>query len=95
MNGVMNWLYEDIVAVLLANGFTEQTSHTQSGTSHHYFLDESGLHLVHVQYHAGKAVRPKTLENIIRTSGMPKSYWMKASKLSKKVLKKTPYVPTS
>jgi predicted RNA binding protein YcfA (HicA-like mRNA interferase family) len=87
----MNWEYKDVVAVLLANGFVEQTSHTQSGTSHHFFIDEGKMHVVHVQYHAGKSIRPKTLENIISTSGMPKKYWIDASKLNKKALKKNPY----
>jgi predicted RNA binding protein YcfA (HicA-like mRNA interferase family) len=91
LNGLFNWTYKDIVAVLLANGFSEQTSHTTSGTSHHYFIDEPKKNLVHVQFHGKKSIRPKTMESVILQSGMPKSYWLKASKMNKKTLKKNPY----
>lgn len=97
MRGKNNWKFDDVVTVLLANGFVEATSHHQKATSHHYYTREVGkkAYLVHVQYHVGRSLPPKTMETIINTSGLPSDYWMRVSKLSKRTIKKAPYLVES
>jgi predicted RNA binding protein YcfA (HicA-like mRNA interferase family) len=92
MNGVMNWTFKDVVAVLVANSFTDQTSHKHKATAHRQFVNADCTAMVTVSDHGSASIRPKTFENIMLSSGLPRSYWLKCTKMNKREIKKNPYV---
>ena len=72
--GKRNWTFRQVQAFLLSRGFV---LHHVRG-SHRYFraFHAGGLQMTHVQYHGTKAIPPKTLESIIRQSGIPAAEWI-------------------
>lgn len=72
-NGIMNWSFDDVVDFLKQHHFVF-AHHQQGGGSHDYYrgLVDGKQRLVEIQYHAGEAIKPKTLKlSIIRSSGVP------------------------
>ena len=86
--GLKNWSFEDIVRFLEQHYFTLAYLH---GGSHHYYMGfvDGRDRLVEVQYHAGEAIKPKTLNlSIIRKSGIPEVVWLKWAKVGNHRLQK-------
>lgn len=71
--GVFNWNYRDVVSVLRNHGF--HLNHTRG--SHHYYVAIVGgkLHQVQVPFHGSKIFKPRTLNGMIRQSGLLRSDW--------------------
>jgi predicted RNA binding protein YcfA (HicA-like mRNA interferase family) len=72
--GKFNWTFKDIERFLKANGFV---LHHVRGSHHYYrgFIDGQ-LRMTHVEYHGSGSIPPKTLESIIKQSGIPKDDWL-------------------
>ncbi|HTR18927.1 MAG TPA: type II toxin-antitoxin system HicA family toxin [Candidatus Paceibacterota bacterium] len=71
--GVFNWNYYDVVAVLKQHKF--YLNHTRG--SHHYYVGSVGgkLHQVQVPFHGSKTFKPRTLNAMVRQSGLTRSDW--------------------
>ncbi len=72
--GIFNWTSEEIVRFLKENNF--QLSHSKG--SHFYYIGKSNgeLRQVAVPFHGAKAIKPRTLNGIIRQSGIDKKNWL-------------------
>jgi len=73
-NGLNNWTFKDVEAVLKENGF--QVNHVKGS---HYFYRASiagKLRQVCVPRHGNKLTfSPRTLKSIVAQSGLPKTTW--------------------
>ncbi len=72
-NGVFNWTFDDVVAILKENGF--HLNHIRG--SHFYYVGHYGgvMRQVCVQKHAKTALKPRTFKSIMTQSGFPKKIW--------------------
>ncbi len=74
-NGINNWDYAEVKAKLKEAGFI----FTHSRGSHHYYraFINKKLHMVTVPFHGNKKIiKPKTMQSIIRQSGLEKKFWI-------------------
>lgn len=73
-HGIFNWTPEDVIRFLKVYGF--RLSHSRG--SHFYYIGEYGgeLRQVSVPFHGSRALKPRTLNSIIRQSGIPKKNWL-------------------
>ena len=71
--GALNWNYKEVVSVLKDHGFTLR--HIEG--SHHYFIATVNgiMRQVCVPFHGKKTFRPRTLNSMIRQSGLTKKEW--------------------
>src|SRR6266478_953578 len=91
MNRLHNWTFEDIVQFLKQQYFTHAGSF---GGSHQYFSGfvDSEERLVEIQFHAGKSIKPKTLQlTVIPQSGIPQKCWLEYAQMPPKLRKKYCY----
>lgn len=70
--GLNNWTYRDVVAFLKEKGFS---FYTEREGSHEAWINQLTEHVVEINFHAGKSFLPRTLETMIRQSGMSKKEW--------------------
>ena len=78
--GLRNWGYKDVCCFLTTHGFHHQR---YLRGSHERWKNDDGVFLVEVnRLSGGESYPPKTLENMIRQSGIPKSSWRKWSTTS-------------
>jgi len=70
----MNWAFDDVVRFLRDHRFTLNYT---SG-SHYYYVGHFGgqFRQVHVQFHGAKALKPRTMNGVIKQSGIPKREWL-------------------
>lgn len=73
-NGVFNWTFRDVAGFLRSHHFS--LSHVEG--SHYYYQVFTGgaPRIVHVPFHGSKALKPRTLNSIIRESGIPRQEWL-------------------
>lgn len=71
--GKHNWTFNDVESFLKQHKFT--LDHVKG--SHYYFVAfRSGkFWMTHVQYHGSRSLHPKTLNSIIRQSGLSPEEW--------------------
>lgn len=72
-NGVFNWTFNEVVAVLKENGFV--LNHIEG--SHYYYTGsvDGKLHQVCVPRHGSKSFKPRTFKGMMLQSGLSKSAW--------------------
>ena len=72
--GVFNWSFHDVVSFLKDRNF--KLNHTEG--SHHYYVGIHGgeVHQVSVPFHGTRTFKPRTLNGIIRQSGILKEEWL-------------------
>ena len=70
---VFNWTFDDVVRFLKDNGFVHK--HTEG--SHFYYTATHGgtFWQVCVPFHGSRALKPRTMNGIIKQSGFPKEKW--------------------
>lgn len=75
-NGVNNWTFSDVVAVLKKHKFT--LNHIKG--SHYYYsgFQDGRMRQVCVPKHGALAFKPRTLKGMIYQSGLSKNEWMKS-----------------
>jgi predicted RNA binding protein YcfA (HicA-like mRNA interferase family) len=71
-NGLFNWTYRDVTAFLKEHGF--EFFEERAG-SHEAWFNKKTNRVVELQFHAKASFRPKTLESMIRQSGIEKKAW--------------------
>jgi predicted RNA binding protein YcfA (HicA-like mRNA interferase family) len=73
--GVNNWTAEDVMRFLKERDFV----HNHTRGSHMFYVGRiaSALRQVCIPFHAGRAINPRTLQSIIRQSGISKTEWMR------------------
>jgi len=72
--GIKNWKYKNVIKFLNENGFI--FSH-QLGGSHEKWINEETSCIVEINKHGNKEFLPRTLETMIRQSGIGKKEWRK------------------
>jgi len=72
--GVFNWTFNDVENFLKEYKF--RLNHVNG--SHYYYIGyyEKILRQVCVPFHGTKVIKPRTLNGIIRQSGIPKDKWL-------------------
>lgn len=70
--GLNNWTYRDVVAFLKEKGFN---FYTEREGSHEAWINHSTECVVEINFHARKSFPPRTLETMIRQSGVSKREW--------------------
>jgi predicted RNA binding protein YcfA (HicA-like mRNA interferase family) len=72
--GVFNWTFDDVVRFLKDHEF--KLNHTEG--SHFYYIGNQGgqFRQVSVQFHGRHTIKPKTLNSIIRQSGIDRKRWL-------------------
>ena len=68
-----NWTYEDVIAFLKKKGFS---FHDDRKGSHEAWINKETSNIVDIDYHVGKSFPLRTLETMIRQSGMSKKEWV-------------------
>lgn len=94
MRRLFNWQYEDIAQFLKQHGFVDLGTTKSGGTSHQTFKGfiDNEDRLVDIQFHSGKAIKPKTFKlTIIPQSGIPEKCWLEYAQLPKTKRKKYKY----
>jgi len=73
--GVKNWTHKKTIQFLKENGF--QLNHTRG--SHFYFTGyiNKAFRQVCVPFHGKGAIKPRTMNGIIKQSGIAKEIWFK------------------
>lgn len=71
-HGIKNWVYKDVAAFLKEKGFV---FYEERKGSHEAWVNPSTECVVEINYHAQKSFPPRTLETMIRQSGIPKKEW--------------------
>lgn len=73
-HGLNNWTFSDVIEFLQTHGFR----HTHTRGSHFYYTGSYGgkFRQTHVQYHGRKSIHPRTINSIIRQSGILKKEWL-------------------
>ena len=74
---LFNWKFADVDKFLREYGFI--IDHTHTDGSHYYYHGYIGgiLRVVHVPFHGSKVIKPKTINGIIKQSGVSKEEWFK------------------
>ena len=74
---LFNWKFADIDKFLREHNFI--IDHTHTDGSHYYYHGYLGgiLRIVHVPFHGSKVIKPKTVNGIIKQSGISKEEWLK------------------
>lgn len=72
--GVFNWSFHDVVNFLKDHNFS--LNHVEG--SHYYYIGsyDGAFRQVEVPFHGSRAIKPRTLNAIIRQSGIPKKMWL-------------------
>jgi len=72
--GVFNWTFHDIVEFLREHNFN--LNHTEG--SHHFYTGvyDGKFRQASVPFHGSKAINPRTLNSIIRQSGIARKEWL-------------------
>jgi predicted RNA binding protein YcfA (HicA-like mRNA interferase family) len=72
---VFNWTFTDVEKFLKEHEF----SHTHTKGSHYYYTGFYGgqPRIVQVPRHSSKSFKPKTLNGMIRQSGISRDIWLK------------------
>jgi predicted RNA binding protein YcfA (HicA-like mRNA interferase family) len=75
-NGMFNWTFDDVVRFLKDNGFTH--NHTEG--SHFYYVGNHAGQIwqVSVPFHGSRALKPRTMNSIIKQSGLAKKTWLES-----------------
>lgn len=74
--GLRNWNYKDVIKFLKENGFTFYEERDGSHEAWVKSVAEKEAYVVEVNFIKGaKAYPPKTLETMIRQSGIEKKKW--------------------
>ena len=74
LKGIKNWKYKQVIKFLKDNGFV--FSHQLSG-SHEKWINKETDCIVEINKHGSKEFLPRTLETMIRQSGIDKKTWKK------------------
>ena len=71
--GLHNWTFRNVKKFLTKNGF--KIIHVLG--SHYYFFKKENCieFMPQVPFHTSKSIYPKTMETIIRKSGIPRKEW--------------------
>lgn len=74
-HGILNWTFNDVVRFLKDRNFS--LNHTEG--SHYFYIGsyKGSFRQVCVPFHGVKSINPKTIEGIIRQSGIPKEEWLR------------------
>jgi len=74
MRNVFNWTAEDVVRFIKKHKFTQ----THAKGSHLFYIGHySGvLRQVCIPFHGSRIIKPRTLNGIIKQSGIPKEKWL-------------------
>ena len=69
--GVFNWTFDDVVRFLKDSNF----AHAHTEGSHFYYIGKYGgqLRQVTVPFHGSRALKPRTMNGIIKQSGIPRN----------------------
>jgi predicted RNA binding protein YcfA (HicA-like mRNA interferase family) len=78
--GLRNWIYRDLVNFLKTNNFK---LYKQKEGSHEAWINFETEKIVEINFHTSKSFPPRTLETMIRQSGIPKKEWHKWTKSKK------------
>ena len=73
-NGINNWTYKDVATFLKKRGFN--LSRVKGSHHHYYGFYDKKLRVVTVPYHTKKAIVPRTMNSIIKQSGISKKEWV-------------------
>ncbi|OHA94752.1 MAG: hypothetical protein A3C62_00770 [Candidatus Zambryskibacteria bacterium RIFCSPHIGHO2_02_FULL_39_16] len=73
---LFNWKFADVDKFLKEHGFKIDHSHTDGSHYYYHGYIEGILHIVHVPFHGGKAIKPKTIKGIISQSDIPQKDWL-------------------
>lgn len=72
-NGLKNWAKKDVISFLKEKGFE---FYKEKDGSHEAWINEDTQKIVEVNYiHGGKTYPQRTLETMIRQSGLDKREW--------------------
>mgnify|MGYP001616859015 CR=1 FL=1 len=71
-NGLLNWCYKDVVEFLKTRGFVFKENRKGS---HETWINFQTQAIVDVMFHGQNSIAPKTLESMIRQSGLDKKVW--------------------
>ena len=73
--GIFNWTFDDVVRFLKDRDF----SLNDVTGSHYFYVGKSGSEIrqVSVPFHGRKSIKPRTMEGIIRQSGILRREWVK------------------
>ena len=73
--GIFNWTFDDVVRFLKDRDFA---LNDVTG-SHYFYVGKSGgeIRQVCVPFHGRKAISPRTINGIIRQSGVARKEWTK------------------
>jgi predicted RNA binding protein YcfA (HicA-like mRNA interferase family) len=74
VKGFLNWTAEDVIRVLKDYKFV----HTHTKGSHMFYTGHFNgqLRQACVPFHGSRILKPKTLQSIIRQSGISKNDWL-------------------
>ncbi len=72
--GVFNWTFKDVTNFLRDHNF--EITHVEE--SHYFYRGFTGgaPRIVQVPFHGAKSLKPRTLQSIIRQSGIDKKKWL-------------------
>ncbi len=73
--GIHNWTAEEVIRFLKERRFI----HNHTRGSHMYYVGNyaGALRQVCIPFHGSRSIDPRTLNSIIRQSGIPKCEWLK------------------
>lgn len=71
--GPFNWTHREVVAFLKEHGFSLNYI---EGSHYYYVGSHNGFRQVCVPFHGAKVFKPRTLNGMIRQSGIPRDEWM-------------------
>jgi predicted RNA binding protein YcfA (HicA-like mRNA interferase family) len=73
--GLFNWTAEDVARFLKERNF----SHLYTKGSHFFYVGKfaGAPRQVCIPFHGSRIIKPRTLNGIIRQSGIPKGEWLK------------------
>ena len=72
--GLFNWTFNDVDSFLKEKGFR----YNYTNGSHYYYVGHTDgkYRQVCVPFHGTKSIKPRTLNGIIRQSGLDKKEWL-------------------